>query len=52
MIEKNYIHNFLNYRLYDGAGIYTLGPTSGTESNPNAIRKNYIQDIGNIYGGI
>ena len=52
VIEKNYIHDFMNWRLYDGGGIYTLGNTGGTEENPNYLRGNYFVDIQNHYGGI
>ncbi len=51
-IEKNYIHDFMNWRLYDGGGIYTLGKTGGTEENPNYLRGNYFVDIANHYGAI
>lgn len=52
VIEKNYIHDFMNWRLYDGAGIYTLGNTGGTEENPNRIYRNYFKDMKNHYGDI
>ncbi len=52
VIEKNYIHDFMNWRLYDGGGIYTLGNTGGTEENPNHLRGNYFVDIQNHYGAI
>ncbi len=52
VIEKNYIHDFLNWRLYDGAGIYTLGRTNGTKENPNYLRGNYIVDIQNHHSAI
>ncbi|MBQ4087462.1 MAG: carbohydrate binding domain-containing protein, partial [Clostridia bacterium] len=52
VIEKNYIHDFMNWRLYDGGGIYTLGNTGGTKDNPNHLRENYFVDIANHYGGI
>ncbi len=51
-IEKNYIHDFMNWRLYDGGGIYTLGKTGGTKENPNYLRGNYFVDIQNHYGSI
>jgi len=52
VIEKNYIHDFMNWRLYDGGGIYTLGKTAGTKENPNYLRGNYFVDIANHYGAI
>lgn len=52
VIENNYIHDFMNWRLYDGGGIYTLGNTGGTEENPNHIRRNYFKDIKNWHGDI
>lgn len=52
VIEKNYIHDFVNWRLYDGGGIYTLGNTGGTAENPNLIRRNYFKDIKNPFGDI
>lgn len=52
VIEKNYIHDFMNGRVYDGGGIYTLGNTGGTAENPNIIRENYLEDIKSIPGVI
>ena len=52
VVEKNYIHDFMNWRLYDGGGIYTLGNTGGTAENPNLIRRNYFKDIKNLHGDI
>ncbi len=52
VIEKNYIHDILNWRMYDGGGIYTLGATGGTLDNMNVIRRNYFEDIKNGYGSI
>jgi len=52
VIEKNYIHDFMNWSLYDGGGIYTLGNTGGTEENPNHLRGNYFVDIANHYDAI
>ena len=52
VIEKNYIHDVLNWRVFDGGGIYTLGATGGSLSNMNQIRANYFDDIKNGYGAI
>lgn len=52
VIENNYIHNTMNWRLYDGAPIYVVGRTNGTDHNPNLIRGNYIADTKNPIAGI
>ncbi len=52
VVEKNYVHDFLNWRIYDGAGIYTLGVSGGNKENPNMISRNYIKDIKNDYAAI
>ncbi len=52
VIEKNYIHDILNWRMFDGGGIYTLGATGGTLDNMNQIRRNYFDDIKNGYGAV
>lgn len=52
VVEKNYIHDFMNWRLFDGGGIYTLGNTGGTAENPNLIHRNYFKDIKNLNGDI
>ncbi len=52
VIENNYIHNTMNWRLYDGAPIYVVGRTNGTTDNPNLIRGNYIADTKNPIAGI
>ena len=52
VIENNYIHDTMNWRLYDGAPIYVVGRTSGTYENPNLIRGNYIKDTKNPVAGI
>ncbi len=52
VIEKNYIHDFMNWRLFDGGGIYTLGNTGGTTENYNLIHRNYFKDIKNLNGDI
>lgn len=45
VIEKNYIHNVLNDRIYDGGAIYTLGNTGAAETKSNKIQKNYVTDV-------
>lgn len=50
VVEKNYIHNVLNDKVYDGGAIYTIGNTSG--SGYNYIRENYIKDVKNFYGAL
>lgn len=42
-IHHNKIINAMN-GLADGAGIYVIGPTGGTEEKPNKIYKNYINN--------
>ena len=51
-IEKNYIHEVMNDKVYDGGGIYTIGATGGMEANRNKISYNYFQNIRNNYGSI
>lgn len=50
VVEKNYIHNVLNDKVYDGGAIYTIGNTSG--NGYNYIRGNYIKDVKNFYGAL
>ena len=50
--EKNYVHKVMSDEVYDGAAIYNLGPTGGTEEEPNFIRENYIEDVRNLYGAL
>ncbi len=52
VIEKNYIHDVLNWRLYDGGALYMLGATGGSLNNMNAVRRNYFEDVKNSYGAI
>ena len=52
VIEKNYFHDLLNWRIYDGAGLYMLGATGGTVDNPNIVRGNYFEDMKNNYGAM
>ena len=52
-ISSNYIHEVLNDRFFDGAGIYTLGTAS--LENPelrNRLTRNYFENMRNGYGSI
>lgn len=51
-VTHNYIHDLFYTKLYDGGGIYTIGPTSGTEEDPNMLAYNYITDMNNDGGPI
>ncbi len=50
VVEKNFIHNVLNDKVYDGGAIYTIGNTSG--NGYNYVRGNYIKDVRNFYGAL
>ena len=52
IIEKNYIHDVLNWRVFDGGGVYMLGATGGTLDNMNKLRRNYFEDVKNAYGAV
>lgn len=49
-MNHNCITDVLTSKVYDGGAIYSVGPTGGTEENPNEVRSNYIRDVGNFYG--
>lgn len=51
-VTHNYIHDLFYTKLYDGGGIYTIGPTSATEEDPNMLAYNYITDMNNDGGPI
>lgn len=52
-IGYNYFHEILVDRLYDGAGIYTLGASSESESDVRStLHDNYFQNMRNGYGAI
>jgi len=51
-IENNYIHTVMNYKIFDGGGIYTIGATGGTMENPNLIKGNYVKDVKNFHGAL
>lgn len=49
-IHHNRILNVMNTVINDGGGIYTIGPTSGTDQAPNLIYENYFEGQSG-YGG-
>ncbi len=48
----NYVHDVMNNYIYDGAGIYLLGATGGSETNYNETAYNYIENVRNAYCGV
>lgn len=51
-ISSNYLHNIMDSTVFDGAGIYLIGGTGGTEENPNLVSRNYIANIRNKHGAL
>lgn len=51
-VTHNYIHDLFYTKLYDGGGIYTIGPTGASEEDPNMLAYNYITDMNNDGGPI
>lgn len=50
-IVSNVVDTFMT-RLFDGGGMYFIGPTGGNEENPNIIRGNVIRNqVEPKYGG-
>ncbi len=52
LVEDNYIHDFMNWRLHDGAPIYTLGWTKNNGEKHSKVSGNYIANAKNRWGGI
>lgn len=46
-INYNYIEKVQNDKLYDGGGVYNLGPSSATTEDPNELKYNYFKIINN-----
>ena len=51
-ISANYLHNIMDSTVFDGAGIYLIGGTGGTEDNPNLVSRNYIENMRNKHGAL
>ena len=52
-VENNYIHDFMDWRLHDGAAIYTLGWSKNNSGEKHStINENYVTNVDNRWGGI